>query len=642
MLRKLSKIFFIVGLVLLIIAGNAFADDGGFDSKPQTPADIVMNDTVYKEASFSISVVDPTLFNNLIAKPYPGLRGNNQLVIYTPKFGLRTSTNEYGSEAIVMDGIVTQLNGADSIIPMSGFVISGHGAAKRWINENITVGAKVNVDWDKKILKIFITPDSFIYNAKVKISEVQSIMNDYNAMNIYYDDRKSLYYISKSKEFILKAQKDEKNVQKYSSLAILAADKALEHSVPYSAQELKGVWVRPTETTPAQIIKTLDNLKKTGITDVYLETYYHGMTIYPSDVLLSYGITNQRSEFKGFDPLKVWIDEAHARNMKLHIWFETFYIGNEYSPTNPFDILNVYPAWRNKTKARYDSDTPVASASEHNGYFIDPANPDVQAYLLAVMQEIITKYKPDGINLDYIRYPQSIAAKYTGYDATNWGYTDYARQDFKCQYGIDPIDIKCPSKEWEQWSRYRQDKVTEFVKKARELTCQYNITLSAVVFPDRNRSLETKMQDWRTWSVHNYVDVFTPLILTCDRQTAVLLIKDIMQNTSARTKIYPGLFIPFMGGQPTDLLLQIHENRKLQNQGVVIFDYAHLGDNYISTLSASAFNSAPVGAFKPDSIFNDVTPKKDTSTSGSGTKRQFFFFKKQEEKTNTSPLIYSE
>ncbi|MCK7484412.1 MAG: family 10 glycosylhydrolase [Bacillus subtilis] len=49
----------------------------------------------------------------------------------------------------------------------------------------------------------------------------------------------------------------------------------------------------------------------------------------------------------------------------------------------------------------------MPSASEHNGYFLDPANPQVQQYLLNILAEIANNYEVDGINIDYIRYPAS-------------------------------------------------------------------------------------------------------------------------------------------------------------------------------------------------------------------------------------------
>ena len=66
---------------------------------------------------------------------YPGLRGANQLVIYSPSFGMRTNTNEFGTEAIVVGDTVVSLSGADSLIPANGFVISGHGSAKNGLTK---------------------------------------------------------------------------------------------------------------------------------------------------------------------------------------------------------------------------------------------------------------------------------------------------------------------------------------------------------------------------------------------------------------------------------------------------------------------------------------------------------------------------
>ena len=37
-------------------------------------------------------------------------------------------------------------------------------------------------------------------------------------------------------------------------------------------------------------------------------------------------IIKQYEDYVGFDPLKVWITEAHKRGIKVHIWFQTFYV----------------------------------------------------------------------------------------------------------------------------------------------------------------------------------------------------------------------------------------------------------------------------------------------------------------------------
>ena len=67
-------------------------------------------------------------------------------------------------------------------------------------------------------------------------------------------------------------------------------------------------------------------------------------------------------------------------------------------------------------------------------------------------------------------------------------------------------------------------------------------------------------------------------------------LKDIFNNTSPTTKIYPGLFVTFMGGPFEDLLIQIHKTREFRAKGAIIFDYAHLDDKYIEALKTRVYN----------------------------------------------------
>lgn len=574
-------------------------------------------EVIFRQQSYPISAVDPTILNNSSASFYPGLRGANQMTVYTPVYGLRTNTNEFGSEVIVNGNVVTALSGADSLIPRDGLVISGHGLAKKWMNENIILGSKVYVNQESKNLTVYITSESFLFGARAVIREAQDISNYYKCQSYMYDSRKPDYYISKAQDYLQKAQKDPHDVQKYSSLAIEAANSALAYSIPHKSDELKGVWIRPTETSEHEIINTLNRIHDTGINNIFLETYFHGKTIFPSKTMENYQFTSQNEKFLGFDPLKVWIEEAHKRNIKVNIWFETFYVGNTNPNANSKSIIAVNPNWANTTKRDFDSGSPTPSLSEHGGYFIDPANPDVQEFLQDLICEIVDNYCPDGINLDYIRYPQSISAKFSGYDLSNWGYTEYARCDFKSRYGIDPIDITPNDEAWALWCKYRQDKITSFVLRIGKITRSRNILLTTVIFPDRQKALETKQQDWKTWSVLGYVDGFTPLLLTCDPKTASVMMQDVIKNKCQNTALYAGLFITFMGGSSEDLMRQIHEARKVNAKGEIVFDYAHMSDKYINTLTASVF--------EPEKI---SLPILQTNTPEPKAKKRFFHLKK--------------
>ena len=204
---------------------------------------------------------------------------------------------------------------------------------------------------------------------------------------------------------------------------------------------------------------------------------------------------------------------------------------------------------------------------------------------MKLIDEIITTYKPDGINLDYIRYPNCVS----GSESTSWGYTDYARNEFKMIFGVDPVDIAKSDPLWLEWTNYRRQKITDMVKKAGELGRRKHTYISAVIFPDRQAALNNKLQDWKTWSTRGYLNGFTPLFLTCDAKTANKMMMDIINAKSANTDFYAGLFVTFMGGSDEDLIRLIHEARKVNAKGVILFDYAHLSNKYINTLSTSVF-----------------------------------------------------
>lgn len=78
---------------------------------------------------------------------YPGSRGPDELIVYTPAYGHSTTgTNEWGFEAVVDNGTVVAAGGNDSAIPAHGFVVSGHGRAAQWVDNNLKPGVRVVLD----------------------------------------------------------------------------------------------------------------------------------------------------------------------------------------------------------------------------------------------------------------------------------------------------------------------------------------------------------------------------------------------------------------------------------------------------------------------------------------------------------------
>lgn len=72
-------------------------------------------------------------------------RKENEVIIYTPEFGWRTKTNNFGIEAVVENDIVTEICMGNSDIPRDGYAISFHGWTKNYANQ-LPPGAKIEAN----------------------------------------------------------------------------------------------------------------------------------------------------------------------------------------------------------------------------------------------------------------------------------------------------------------------------------------------------------------------------------------------------------------------------------------------------------------------------------------------------------------
>jgi len=134
--------------------------------------------------------------------------------------------------------------------------------------------------------------------------------------------------------------------------------------------------------------------------------------------------------------------------------------------------------------------------------------------------------------------------------------------------------------------------------------------LSAVVFPDLNKAVSTKMQNWKVWVNNGLVDAVTPLILTSDKNTAEMLLKNVRMTVNNDIALYSGLFVTFMGGSVDDLLIQIQKSREVGANGIILFDYAHFSQKYMDALSTRVFNkNSDETAKKQHSVYTYTKPE---------------------------------
>ena len=140
-----------------------------------------------------------------------------------------------------------------------------------------------------------------------------------------------------------------------------------------------------------ELIDILDKYQKANINTVLLQARVRAATIYPSDIepwdQCITGVEGRAPGY-GYDPLGFAVEECHKRGMEIHAWIATIPVGAKNS-------LGCRTLMKKGFRIRNFS----------TGSYLDPADPGVAPYLASVCGEIVRKYDVDGINLDYIRYP---------------------------------------------------------------------------------------------------------------------------------------------------------------------------------------------------------------------------------------------
>lgn len=292
------------------------------------------------------------------------------------------------------------------------------------------------------------------------------------------------------------------------------------------ALEMRGIWVRPPHD-PREIQTILDTVAHAGMNAIFLETYYHSYTIFPSVY------AKQRPEFAGRDVLQEFIDAAKSRDIEVHAWFQVFYAGNPKHLREVAPVLRANPEWI----------LPAIDGTvefEDGKLFLNPALPPVRSYLLSVMREIVRNYDIHGLHLDYIRYPVDRDGRPPGYD-------EYSRLMFKRQYGIDPlyIDRENDHEQWLLWTAWRKRQVTTFVEEVRRMLLyeKPGIKLSAAVFSEQttNPLGDEKCQDWDTWAAEGLIDFLTPMCYAVATERVIEMVRESIKRSGNRVPVYIGL-----------------------------------------------------------------------------------------------------
>jgi uncharacterized lipoprotein YddW (UPF0748 family) len=217
-----------------------------------------------------------------------------------------------------------------------------------------------------------------------------------------------------------------------------------------------------------------------------------------------------------YDPLAEVIEQAHAAGIEVHAWINATTLWNLATPPSSSDhAFNQHgpdaegrDRWLNR---RHDGAELMG-----NNAFIDPGHPDAVDYVVAGVRSIIDHYDVDGVNFDYIRYPDYNSGEFVN----DWGYTEVSLARFQAATGRDDV----PAIDDEQWSDWRRDQVTALVRKlylsAFEADPDVRVSVNATTYAygpasyggwEGTRPYTNVLQDWRAWMEEGIVDLNVPM-----------------------------------------------------------------------------------------------------------------------------------
>ena len=346
-----------------------------------------------------------------------------------------------------------------------------------------------------------------------------------------------------------------------------------------TTEKIVGLWHRPNvsgkETDLAGLCAVLDAFRSAGINTVFLETFYHGKTVFKTDKV-SYNDTVSSFTYGEYpDYATAFVLEAGKRGIGVHAWVQDFYIGVHEN----IALVCDHPDWLLVNQA--GSIRHTTEGQGFGGYiFMDPANPEVRAFLVSLYDELLTRLPAiRGLNLDYIRYPVSEFA-----ENTDTGYTAITMEAFAKEWGFvvngeDPRgDFRAQIEEkglQDAWTFHRSEYITAFVRQVRAMVTQNHPgkVISTAVFPEVEQTYQLKKQNFKVWVDSGCIDIVTPMVYFYEASQiydAVKYLKEICGNARCCTGLYTTYH-----NQSTEALGQhMAASERAGADGVVFFDSA--------------------------------------------------------------------
>ncbi len=330
-------------------------------------------------------------------------------------------------------------------------------------------------------------------------------------------------------------------------------------NTPLVFSQDRAVWATIWSiNTPQKIDKVISKAKQYGFNKIFLQIRYRADAMYITNKSDSLYSNNEPRSYmlknSNFDPLQYAINMTKNTNIQIHAWMPIFVVTpHDLTKINDKHIYYTHSDW-----ITMDKEGNIMKNDEHEGAFLDPGIPEVQQYLLGILSDVVTNYSVSGIQLDYIRYPDSI-----------YGYNSLALENFR----------KSNDTIFDNW---KQTQINTFVNKAYIQLKNINpeLQISAAVFGNQEKAIKQFSQNWKTWVKNSYIDKVYVMAYDISNTSFEEIIKGIDDVKREKTTIVLRAWkdkIPYYAHQINEKIV-ISKRYKFFNLG--FYSYSGLVNNH--------------------------------------------------------------
>ena len=317
---------------------------------------------------------------------------------------------------------------------------------------------------------------------------------------------------------------------------------------PKPVTELRGVWV--SDSTRLDWDEATERLQRAGFNAMYVNLVSAGAAFYPRSKVLPSIVEG------GTDEVARGIELAHRRGLAVHAKMIALF------------MFKAPPEFqRRMIRADRVMRGPDGRAAMQTSYpWLCPVQLANREQLAAEVAEILSRYRVDGLQFDYIRFYEEPTC-----------YCDHCRAEFEHAVGKRlkrwPEDVLggTYTERFYEWRRaVINDCVSELAALARRL--RPGIAVSAAVFHDLERGRQDRAQDWALWLNRGWLDYVCTMTYRPDAREFESLIRKQQGWAGGLSKVVAGIG-SWKFERMSDLWAEIDTTRRLGAPGFVLFSY---------------------------------------------------------------------